>query len=227
MTRAGESAHAALGGALATILVDRFGALARPRTVVGIAGESGSGKSVTAVSLAAALDAAGLRAAVLHQDDYFLRPPRTNHEHRLRDLAAVGPHEVDLARVAAHVAAFRAGENGVAAPRVDYAGNRFVESRRDFAALRVLVVEGTYALTLDHLDARIFLDATYVDTRERRRARNRDVDAPIVETILEIEHRIISRQREGADVVIDREFRVWAGGESASRGRTASGRRDR
>jgi uridine kinase len=44
---------------------------------------------------------------VLHQDDYFVRPPRTNHAHRVRDLRAVGPHEVDLARLAAHVAAFR------------------------------------------------------------------------------------------------------------------------
>ena len=46
--------------------------------MIGVAGESGSGKSVTATALVAALDAAGVRTAIIHQDDYFLRPPRTN-----------------------------------------------------------------------------------------------------------------------------------------------------
>lgn len=178
------------------------------RRVVGVAGESGSGKSVTATRLAETLDALGHPSIVLHQDDYFIRPPRTNHEHRERDLSSVGPQEVDLARLARHVAAFRAGDDGVEAPAVDYPGNRFVTRIVDFSAREIMVVEGTYVLTLPDLDVRMFLEATSDDTRERRRQRNRDIDAPFVDRVLEIEHGLIAPQAARADILIDRDFRI-------------------
>ncbi len=179
-----------------------------PRRVVAVAGESGSGKTVTAQHLVAALTSAGIIADVLSQDDYFIRPPATNHAHRLADLTSVGPQEVDFARLVADVAAFRAGANGVDTPLVDYPGNRFVARQRDFAPLHVLVVEGTYVLAQADADVRIFLSATSLETRQRRVARNRDADDPFVERVLAIEHAIIAAQRPLADVVIDSDFQV-------------------
>lgn len=198
----------ALGRTLADLLAVEFGVRERARTVVGVAGESGSGKSTTATALARAFAADGLPTEVLFQDDYFVRPPRTNHEYRVRDITSVGPQEVDLARIAGDVAAFRAGHDSVAVPSVDHAANAFRTRVVDFAAARVLVVEGTYVLTLPVLDIRVFLEATYADTRARRVARARDVDSPFVERVLEIEHEIIARQGAGADVIVDREFAV-------------------
>lgn len=178
------------------------------RPVVGIAGESGSGKSTTAEALAAALTGAGVAVTLLHQDHYFRRPPRTNHAARVADLSLVGPHEVALERIAEHVTAFRTGAPGVEAPRVDYPGNRFDSVWHDFAGARVLLVEGTYALQLAALDARVFLEATHADTHERRMARNRDLWEPVIDTILAIEHAAIAPQGATADLVISRDFRV-------------------
>jgi uridine kinase len=204
-----EAGHSrALAPSLARLLEADFGVRSGARTVVGIAGESGSGKSETALGLARELEARGTACAVLHQDDYFLRPPRTNHEHRLVDLGSVGPQEVDLPLLASHVAAFRLGRDDVTGPRVDYPGNRFLTRRLDFAPVAALIVEGTYVLRLDDLDVRVFLEATHEDSRERRRARARDVDAPVIETILAIEHRIIVQQAARADVLIDRDFAI-------------------
>lgn len=201
-------AGAAVAGELAELLRSTFGVRAGRRTVVGVAGESGSGKSTTATALAGALAADGLRAEVLYQDDYFHRPPRTNHEHRSLDLAHVGPHEVDLDRLAAHVADFRAGRDGVVVPAVDYPANMFRTRVVDFGAADVLVVEGTYVLMLAELDVRVFLEATYADTRARRVARARDVDSPFVDRVLEIEHEIVARQAAVADLVIERGFAI-------------------
>ncbi len=198
----------ALASALVALLRADFDHARRPRTVIGVAGESGSGKSVTASELAAALTAAGTAATVLNQDDYFHLPPATNHLARERDLAVVGPGEVNLALLAEHVAAFREARADVAVPTVDYPGNRFLRRRVDFTAAAALVVEGTYVLQLDDLDVRIFLAATWADTRERRRLRNRDIIAPIIDTILDIEHRIISRQAAVADVIVDEHFSI-------------------
>jgi uridine kinase len=204
--------HGAGGAALAAELYHRLTHSARfasaLRFIIGIGGESGSGKSVTATNLAAKLNEAGLRCEIIHQDDYFLRPPRVNHAFRCEDLRHVGPHEVNLGLIAQHLSDFRAGRRSVAAPRVDYPGDRFLERTLDFADSRALILEGTYVLTLPGLDFRVFLEATHVETRERRRVRNRDLDEPIIGDILEIEHRLIAPQRHVADVVIDRDFRV-------------------
>lgn len=202
-------AGAALGGALVRRLTRDFALRERTRPVIAIAGESGSGKSVTAVALARALGEAGMPAGVLHQDDYFHLPPRTNHLHRIEDLAArVGPQEVNVALLAEHVAAFRAGAGGLTGPRSDHHANRFLTRPLDFAPLAALVVEGTYVLHLREPDLRIFLAATWEDTRERRRLRGRDIVDPVIDRILAIEHEIIARQRAAADLVVDRDFRV-------------------
>ena len=177
------------------------------RPVIGVAGESGSGKSVTALALARALAARGVAAAVLHQDDYFHRPPRANHEHRRGDLARVGPHEVNLALVQAHVAAFRA-RRAVDAPLVDYPSDRFLTRRLALDAVDALVVEGTYALLLDDLDVRVFLTATHEQTRASREARARDVHEPFVEEVLRLEHALIAPQAARADLLVDVAFRV-------------------
>lgn len=202
-----DARHLAFARALLAVLDGELGLSRIARAVVAIAGESGSGKSITATALAAALGDAGRRAEVLHQDDYFVRPPRANHEHRCADLASVGPQEVNLALLARHVAAFRAARD-VVGPRVDHRADRFGTRRLALASAAVLVVEGTYVLTLEDADARIFLEATHEETAERRRRRNRDVDAPIVDRVLAIEHALIAPQAARADILIDSEFRL-------------------
>lgn len=178
------------------------------RAVIGVAGESGSGKSISAVALRRELEAHGRSTIVLHQDDYFVRPPRANHAWRCADLARVGPHEVRLELLAAHIAAFRAGERDVAVPSVDYPSDSIRSRRLDFGPVDVLIVEGTYVLLLDDLDVRIFLEATHHETAARRRGRNRDADEPIIDRILAIEHDLVAPQHERAHMTIDRDFVV-------------------
>ena len=197
-----------LARSLAAMVIDHLRLPREAKVVIAVAGESGSGKSTTASSLGRELSTRGVSTGLIHQDDYFLRPPRTNHEYRLLDLRHVGPHEVNLELLQSHVDAFLAGRDGVEGPAVDYPANRFVTRRLDFSALQVLIVEGTYVFRLRGIDARIFLDATHEDTKERRRARNRDIDAPVIDRILAIEHEIIEQQAQQADIVIDRDFEV-------------------
>jgi uridine kinase len=180
------------------------------RLVIGVAGESGSGKSTAAAQLAELLNGRGIPTAFINQDNYFVRPPRTNHEFRLQDLASVGPQEVQLALIAEHVRAFREGRT-VTTPVVNYPENRFDSVSRDFAGLQVLIVEGTYTLMIDGLDVRVFLEATHRDTHERRLARNRDIWEPIIDTILDIEHRLIAPQADRAHWLIDRDFHLRRG----------------
>jgi uridine kinase len=183
----------------------------RTRLVIGVAGESGSGKSTLATHLAVGLERAGIPTACVHQDNYFVRSPRVNHANRLRDLASVGPQEVHMAAIEEHIAAFRRGAAAVAAPVVNYPDDRFDSELRDFSAVEVLVVEGTYVLTLSGLDVRVFLEATHQDTHDRRMARNRDYWEPVIDTILGIEHTLIAPQRAVAHYLVDRTFLLRRG----------------
>ncbi len=192
---------------LLTMLRQDFGVPRAERTVLAVAGESGSGKSVTATDLAAVMTAAGIAAALIHQDDYFVRPPRTNHEHRVSDITSVGPQEVRMDLIEAHMQAFRRGA-AVEAPMVNYPENRFDTRTLHFAAVQLLIVEGTYALRLHGWDIGIFLHATWRDTETRRKARNRDIDDPFVDRVLDIEHHLIAPQAELAHILLDRDFDI-------------------
>lgn len=197
-----------LAAQLVPLLVSRFALRSRARSVIGIAGESGSGKTHTATALADTLRQEGVHCCIFHQDDYFFLPPRTNHEARMRDLSLVGPQEVNLALLQAHLSAFRAGVASLTVPIVDYPGNCFTACELHFPEQGVLIVEGTYVLQLDGIDTGIFMDATHIDTRDRRRVRNRDIDDPMVDQVLAIEHGIIARQAPLAQILIDCHFAI-------------------
>ncbi len=214
---ANNDAHAMprvpVGTALVGLLAPLLGAVraGTARLVIGFGGESGSGKSETARAVAVALGTEGIDAIVLHQDDYFLRPPYTNHAWRQAGgLERVGPHEVDLPRLTTHIAAFRRGDADVTGPRVVYAEDRFDERRLDFSSARVLCVEGTYVLTLDDLDARVFFSATHAQTAERRaeRARAAEELTPFVARVLAHEHALIAPLAARADIIVDADFRI-------------------
>ncbi len=182
------------------------------RHVISIAGESGSGKSETAAALAEHLGRIGIGAAVLQQDDYFVYPPRTNHETRLRDISWVGPQEVRLDLLAEHVRQVLAGASTLVKPLVIYEQDRITEESRDLSGVQVVIVEGTYTSLLPEIHTRVFIDLTYRETKKARLERAREEQDDFLERVLEIEHRIISAHKRRADLVIDRAWRVSAAG---------------
>lgn len=206
------SALVPVAGDIVRELAPRLAAVrAGGRLVIGFGGESGSGKSETARMVAETLTGGGIEALVINMDDYYIRPPYTNHEWRQAGpIERIGPGEVDLARLDAHIAAFRRGEPGVLAPRLVYAENRFEERHLDFGGVRVLCVEGTYVLSLEALDVRVFLAATHAETAARRAARARAAEelSPFVARVLEHEHQIVARYAARADLIVDAEFRL-------------------
>jgi len=71
----------------------------------------------------------------------------------------------------------------------------------------VVVIEGTYVLG-DKRDGEvgIFFEHTYVDTKENRLARNREVVDDFIQRVLEREHGIISALQKDADLVVSKDY---------------------
>lgn len=191
----------------ARLIYDKYQGKIKPGFTLSIAGESGSGKSTLALALQQILQEKGLKAIVLHMDDYFKLPPTSNHNMRLKDIAWVGPGEVHLDVLQNHLEAFKSGVLEIEKPLVYYAENEIKSETLDISGTDVLLIEGTYTASLQ-VDLSIFINRTYRDTFADRVKRARDPITPFVEQVLEIEHEIIARQGIAANVIIDKNFEI-------------------
>jgi uridine kinase len=202
-----EEHHRSAGRAIAERLAQAIKDRDR-RTTITVAGESGSGKSETATAIAEELAPHGITSAILQQDDYFIHPPKTNDRTRRANICWVGPTEVQLALLDEHLAAARAGADDVTKPLVIYEEDRVIEEVMDISNARVVIAEGTYTSLLDNVDTRVFIARNRLETMEHRQKRGREKFDPFIEEVLEIEHEIISKHIERADVVISRDYEV-------------------
>ncbi len=181
------------------------------RFVVAVGGESGSGKSETAAELARLAGDDGVKAIVIQQDDYFLLPPKTNHRKRLEDFAWVGPGEVRLALLDEHLGRARDGNvNELEKPLSLFEEDKLTTETVHLRGVKLIIVEGTYATSLANVDRRVFIDRDFEATREARAERGRDVLDDSSERILAREHAFISKLKDGADIVINKDYSVTA-----------------
>lgn len=201
-----EKRHLETAGNIYKIIKENY--KAGEKWAVGICGESGSGKSVTAFALQKVFDEHGIKSLVLQMDDYFRLPPKSNHENRQKSLENVGMHEVHLEIIQQNIKQFKEGEISVEKPLVHYKENKISQEILELHDIQMLIIEGTYVLDLDDFDFSIFIDRTYKDTFENRMKRNRDEQSGFVEKVLDIEHHIIRRFKEKADLILEKNYQI-------------------
>ena len=178
----------------------------REKFTITVAGESGSGKSELASEIARLLTQEGFKTGILQQDDYFVFPPKTNHEMRRRNLEQVGLYEVKLDFLDSNLRSFKRGENPIYKPLVVYDEDRITTEEMDTNDLGALVAEGTYTSLLQFADFRVFIDRDYHQTLEARKRRARDKWEPFIQDVLEREHQIISQHKALAQVIVAPDF---------------------
>jgi uridine kinase len=178
------------------------------RYTISVAGESGSGKSEIAAAIAEGLERSDVHSIILQQDDYFVYPPMSNDRERRKDISWVGPQEVKLDLMDANLKQFVDGAEAIEKPLVIYKEDRITEETMSTNNAKVAIVEGTYTSLCQNIDARVFIDRTYLDTRAHREKRSRhksELD-PFIDKVLEIEHGIISQHRKRANIIVSNEY---------------------
>jgi uridine kinase len=176
------------------------------RLTLSVAGESGAGKSELAYEIYRLLNERGIKAGILQQDDYFVFPPKTNHEMRRRNLEQVGTYEVKLDFLDSNLRSFKREESPVYKPLVVFDEDRITTEEMEVGDLAVVIAEGTYTSLLRFIDVRVFIEGDYRQTLEARKRRARDTFEPFVEDVLEREHQVISQHKEMADLVVEADF---------------------
>ena len=181
------------------------------RFIISVAGESGSGKSESALAIAQELEKHGIKSIVLGQDDYFYLPPKMNSAKRHEDSDWLGPHiEVNFVVFEQNLVDAINGKSELEKPIVDYDANAIELQKINLEGVKVVIAEGTYTSLLKHVDKKIFITRDWMKTLEDRKKRNRgdEVNDPFTEQILAIEHKIIAGHKQLADFVITDEYQV-------------------
>jgi len=181
------------------------------RYIITVAGESGSGKSETGKAITDELEKYGVRSVILGQDDYFVLPPSSNDAKRRTDQEWLGPHiEVKLDVLDSNLRDAIRGKSEISKPLVDYDRNSVGEEKISLDGIQVIIAEGTYTSLLKHVDTRIFIARSRLDTLEHRKKRNRgnEVGDPFIEQVLISEHKIIAGHKQLADFIITKDYDV-------------------
>jgi uridine kinase len=181
------------------------------RYTLTVGGESGSGKSEMGQAIADELAQDGIKSIVLGQDDYYVLPPKTNDARHREDPEWLGPHvEVKLDVLDQNFVDAINGADEITKPLIDYGANSISEETVSLAGVKVVIAEGTYTTLLKHVDTKVFIARTRLDTLEHRQKRNRFGEAqdPFVEKLLETEHKIIAGHRFLADFLITKDYDV-------------------
>jgi uridine kinase len=174
--------------------------------VITVAGESGAGKSEIAASIADELDRRNFKCFVFQQDDYFVYPPKTNASKREENIKWVGMQEVKLDLLDKELAMIKNGIENITKPLVIFDEDRIDSEEVNFKDIDILIAEGTFTTALKTVDCKVFIDRDINDTREARKKRAREKQDEFLEKILTIEHEIISKHKEMADIVITKEY---------------------
>ncbi len=178
-------------------------------TTFTVAGQSGAGKSEIAEELAKLLDADGRKPIIFQQDDYFLYPPKTNHNRRLDDIDWVGTKEVNLKLLDEHLELFKKSNTQILEkPLVIFEEDRITSEKVDLSPFKVLIAEGTYTTLLKNADYHVFIDRDYHDTKKHREERGRDVIDSFSEEVLKIEDKIITKHKSFASFIVRKNFSV-------------------
>ncbi len=187
------------------------------RIAITVAGESGSGKSEIATEVGRLFrEKDNFKSILFHQDDYFIRPPKTNTEYRKKGLKHVGIHEVKMDLLDSHLKEAKSpefSESGqIKKPLIDYDKDCILEEKVDVENIKLLIAEGTYTTSLENADIKVFIDLDYKETKKHREDRGRDKLDSYTEKILKKEHKTISSHKKHADIIIDSRYTALKSG---------------
>lgn len=173
-----------------------------------VAGESGSGKSETAKSIADELLKHEITSYIFQQDDYFIHPPKTNESERRKNIGQVGPGEVKIDLLEKDIAQAVSNAASITKPLVIFEEDKISAETIEPANYQVFIAEGTYTTLLRNIDTKVFINRNKLDTLKSRQERNREKQDAFLEEVLEIEHKIISQHKEKADIIISKDYEI-------------------
>ena len=180
----------------------------RYRCIVGISGESGSGKSELAHSLGKLLKDNNVRVKVIHTDNYYKIQPLLREEwRRNKGFDKIGLDEYDWIKIKKTIRDFKK-EQECMIPCIDLIPEQVDKLITDFSKIDLLIIDGLYAINTPDIDMRVFIDLTYHETKINQIIRMKEALSDFRLGILEKEHQAVASLKPMADLIVDKSYQV-------------------
>jgi uridine kinase len=176
--------------------------------IVGISGETGSGKSEIAHALALRLKKEHIRVKILHTDNYYKVPPMLQSEWRkAKGIETVGMEEYDWHLLNRNIQDFKEDRESML-PCIDIIPEQVDKLISDFKKIDLLIIEGLYAIKSDGVDLRIFIELTNLEKKLSDKTSHPDEKNEFAKSVLEKEHQHILSLKHLSDLVINKGYQV-------------------
>lgn len=181
----------------------------KPKMMVAISGESGSGKSELAHVIAKGLRKHGIMAKPLHIDNYYRIHPLERTEWRKTNgiQQVVGPGEYDWATITRNIREFKDGALSTG-PCVDLVTEQIDQLTTDYAGIDMLIIDGLYAIKVPDVDLRVFIELTYHETKKAQVVRGKEPQNEYRMQVLEKEHQEVQLLKPTADLFIGMDYEL-------------------
>lgn len=181
----------------------------KPKMMVAISGESGSGKTELAHVIAKGLRKHGIMAKPLHIDNYYRIHPLERTEWRKSNgiQNVVGPGEYDWDTILRNISEFKAGTTSTG-PCVDLVTEQIDQLTTDYSVIDMIIIDGLYAIKAPDVDLRIFIELTYHETKKAQVVRGKEPQNEYRMQVLEKEHQEVQLLKPTADVLINMDYEV-------------------
>ena len=207
-----EEKHRKAGEAIVAELLKH----GKPKLMVAISGESGSGKSELGHVIAKGLRKLGITAKCVSTDNFYrvhpLQRTEWRKEHGIE--TAVGYDEYDWEAIYKMIDDFKNSRVSTM-PCVDLVTEQVDKLTTDFADVEALVIDGLYSIRTKGLDARVFIDLTYHETKKAQVVRGKEPQNEYRMRVLEQEHKMVQALRPTADLFVSMEYQVVPNTERA------------
>lgn len=200
-----EDKHRTAGEAIIRKILERK----KDKFMVGISGESGSGKTELAHVIAKGLRKHGIFAKPLHIDNYYRVLPLERTEwrkkHGIENVVGYGEYDWDM--LYKNIGAFINSQE-TTMPCVDLVTEQVDHLTTTFKGIDMLIIDGLYAIKTEGLDLRIFIELTYHETKKAQVARGKEPQNEYRMAVLEQEHQMVQALKPLADILISKEYQV-------------------
>jgi len=197
--------HQKAGEAIIEMILNQH----KPKMMVAISGESGSGKSELAHVIAKGLRKHGIMAKPLHIDNYYRIHPLERTEWRKNNgiQNVVGPGEYDWDTILRNVQEFKDGVTSTG-PCVDLVTEQIDQLTTDYSGIDMLIIDGLYAIKVPEVDLRVFIELTYHETKKAQVVRGKEPQNEYRMQVLEKEHQEVQLLKPTAHVFIGMDYEV-------------------
>lgn len=140
----------------------------KDRMIVAISGESGSGKTEIAHTVAKSMRRHGIFAKPIHTDNFYNTHPLERRAWREKEgiQNVVGYNEYKWNEINQVIDDFKNGRTSEM-PCVDLVTEQVDRLSTNFAEVDMLIVDGLYAIKAEGIDQRFFIDLTYLQTKKK------------------------------------------------------------